>query len=370
MSCFGVQADRSVHAWRRRTLAGALGIMMLSSSLPGCTKDESEFPQQRTPVLETVVSGDRVVPQDPDAAFAALPTPGRIHIRVQADWSTNIVVSVDGQDLPRREGRSDNEAWFEPRSQVLSTASRKLFWDIDISVPPEKRGSDGPVAVEVRDNTFLTTPPPMEKRPPLTVQLINVGKPGRPPLASDFFNEAQGDNTKEDGRAKSQVIAKGVVLAGWLWEGYPDGSSPSPDRNDSGEGQLIRANESEDYHYDFWLDNDFIARNYGSPVNLQPIRDAIVKGARTHLIDLRPGYEFSLLNRGRINAASFLWPGNGGLFTVELNAWHIADRGEPLQAGPAESQPNQTRTATHGPSARGGSSELGPTPPTSPPGTT
>src|SRR5439155_18935746 len=141
-------------------------------------------------------------------------------------------------------------------------SSRKLFWDIDISIPPDKRSAEGPVRVEVRDDTFLQTPPPLEKRPPLMVQLINVGKPGRIPLASDFFNEAQGDNTKTDGRAKNQVITKGVVLAGWLWDG--SGSYPaSPHRNDAGEGQLIRANESEDYHYDLWLDNDFIARNYG-----------------------------------------------------------------------------------------------------------
>jgi hypothetical protein len=256
---------------------------------------------------------------------------------VQADWSTNIVVSVDGQDLPRREGRSDDQGWFDPTARVLPAPSRKLFWNIEISVPPDKRSTLGPVQVEVLDNTFLKDPPPLEKRPPVTVQLVSVANSGRFRLPSEFFNEAQGDNTKEDGRAKSQVITKGVVLAGWLWDGS-DGDA-APTRNDSGEGQLIRANESEDYHYDFWLDNDFIARNYGSP-NLEPVRSAVVKGARSRLVDLRPGREFSLLNEGRINAASFLWPGNGGLFTVELNAWHIADRGEP-PAGWAGREPSE-----------------------------
>jgi hypothetical protein len=65
-----------------------------------------------------------------------------------------------------------------------------------------------------------------------------------------------------------------------------------------------------------------------------------VKGARSRQVDLRPGREFSLLNQGQINAASFLWPGNGGLFTVELNAWHIADRGEP-PAGWAGREPTE-----------------------------
>ena len=109
----------------------------------------------------------------------------------------------------------------------------------------------------------------MDKLPPLTVQLINAGKPGRVPLASAFYNEAQSDNTKPDGRDKSQVITKGIVLAGWLWEGGPSDVDASPHRNDSGEGQLIRANESEDYHYDIWFDNDFIARNYGNPTSNQ-----------------------------------------------------------------------------------------------------
>jgi hypothetical protein len=321
----------------------ALGLVVLALLAASCDGG-SEFAQQRLPILETVVSGNRVIPQDPDGAFAALPAPfGRVRVRVQADWGTNIAVSVDGTDLPRRNGRSDDQAWFESDAKVLSSSSRKLFWDIAISLPVEKRGSPlspsaVPVRLEVRDLTFLKEPPPMEKRPPLTVDLIHVAKPGRVPLASDFFNEAQGDNTKEDGRAKSQVIAKGVVLAGWLFEGSPEYPG-APHRTDAGEGQLIRANESEDYHYELWLDNDFIARNYGSPMNLEPIRSAIVKGARSRLIDLRPGREFALLNDGKINAASFTWPGSG-LFTVELNAWHITDRGDP-PAGWAGREPTE-----------------------------
>jgi hypothetical protein len=331
----------------RRWLMQALGpcaLLVLSAAVSSCG-GEAEFPQQRAPILETIVSGNRVVPQDPDGAFAALPTPsGRVHLRVQADWSTNIAVSVDGSDLPRRGSLTESDPWFEPTARVLTAASRKLFWDIDISLPAGARTATRPVNVEVRDDTFLKSPPPLEKRPPLKVSLINSGKPDRVPLASDFFNEATGDNTKEDGRARSQVISKGVVLAGWLWEGSSDGDA-SPHRNDGGEA-AHRDNESEDYHYDFWLDNDFIARNYGNP-NLEPIRSAIVKGARSRLIDLRPGREFSLLNDGHVNAASFIWPGTGGLFTVELNAWHIADRGAPPSgwAGTEQSEPDKPGNA-------------------------
>jgi hypothetical protein len=197
-----------------------LVFLMLACSLSSCDGG-SEFPQQRAPVLETVVSGNRVVPQDPDGAYAALPTSGRLQLRVQADWSTNISVSVDGQDLPRREGRSDDQAWFDPTARVLTAPSRKLFWNIEISVPPDMRSALGPVQVEVLDNTLLKTPPPLEKRPPLTVQLINLGNPRRFRLPSDFFNKA-GDNTKEGDRAKDQVVVKGVVLAGWLWDGSSD----------------------------------------------------------------------------------------------------------------------------------------------------
>ena len=133
-------------------------------------------------------------------------------------------------------------------------------------------------------------------------------------------------------------------MAGWLW----DGAEGTPGRNDLGEGQLIRANESEDYHYDLWLDNDFIARNYGRG-NLEPVQSATVRGARSRLVDLRPGREFPLLNQQQINAASFLWPGNGGLFTVELNAWHLADRGDPPprlgRAGSRRSRQGRQRLA-------------------------
>jgi hypothetical protein len=325
---------------RRKRALTVIGLLALGLTTARCGGG-TEFTQQRPPILETVVSGNRVIPQDPDGAFAAIPAPsGKVRVRVQADWGSNIAVSVDGVDLPRREGRPDSEAWFEPSSRAVRSASRTLFWDIAINLPADKRGSPlvptpAAVRIEVRDQTYLQNPPPLAKRPPLAVELIHVAKPGRTALASDFYNEAEGDNTKEDGRAKSQVIAKGVVLAGWLFEGDP----ATPYRNDGSEGQQIRANESEDYHYDFWLDNEFVSRNYGTPINLEPVRSAVVKGARSRLVDLRPGWEFPLLNDGRINAASFTWPGSA-LFTAELNAWHIADRGVP-PAGWAGREPTE-----------------------------
>jgi hypothetical protein len=102
-SYLGTSASTSRLACLGLAFAAAFG------SLAAC--GQSEVEQQRPPVLETVVSGDRVVPQDPDGLFAALPIPsGRVHLRIQADWSTNIGVSLDKSDLPRREGRSGNEA--------------------------------------------------------------------------------------------------------------------------------------------------------------------------------------------------------------------------------------------------------------------
>ncbi|MFI7546537.1 hypothetical protein [Actinoplanes sp. NPDC049599] len=327
----GNGADRVSRSKPLRLLA--VGVVA-AGALIGCGED-TPFKTQRAPVLETVVSGDRVVPQNPNGDFAALPTAGRIRIRVQADWSTNIAVALDGADISLREGRPETDPWYESVAKVVPAPSRNLFWEIVINLPPLKRVSVAPIVVEVRDQTYLKTPPPVEQRPPLTVRLSNFADPARIPLASDFFNEAQGDNTKQDGRAKSQVITKGIVLAGWLWQ---DGDT-APTRNDSGEADVIRANESEDYHYDIWLDNDFITRNYDTPALLKPVRDAIVKGARSRLIDLRPGRDIPLVNLGHATAASFLWPGNGGLFTVELNAWHIADRGRP-PAGWAGTDPS------------------------------
>jgi hypothetical protein len=293
----------------------------------------SEFQQQRRPILETVVCDRRVVPQDPGGAFAAFAfpqSPRQIRIRVQADWLGDLVVLLDDAQLPLRKHVQDEPGWYVADAQVLRSSSRKLFWEFVISLPPDKRVDAG-LAAPMRIMIFDKPPPDFMRRPPLFLRLIDRGMPGRVPLASDFFNEADGENTKPDGRAERCMIAKGVVIAGWLADGNPVRTDVGPPVN--------RSNESEDYHYDCWLDNEFIERNYGTPFNLEPVASAIVKGNRTNLVDLRPGREFPLLIGGKINAGSFTWPGNG-LFTVELNAWHIAARGEP-PAGWAGREPTE-----------------------------
>jgi hypothetical protein len=123
-----------------------------------------------------------------------------------------------------------------------------------------------------------------------------------------------GDNTKDDNRSMTAIVARGVVLAGWV--------SQFAGRNDDG---THRSNESEDWHFEFWPDPDFIQRNYGTfPV--EPIATANMPGNVTPLIR-GPATPIPLVPAGTpITVSNFIIPGSG-LITSELNAWHIADRG-------------------------------------------
>jgi hypothetical protein len=121
------------------------------------------------------------------------------------------------------------------------------------------------------------------------------------------------ENTKSDNRMETAIVARGVTVAGWLFD---------PHRNDEG---FTGRNASEDWHYDLYLDPDFIERNYGSPVQIEPIKSARLPG---NLHDPGPTViPISLLTSdpaspmSRTTAATFTLPGNG-IFTVELNAWH------------------------------------------------
>ena len=146
----------------------------------------------------------------------------------------------------------------------------------------------------------------------------------RPTLASTIFNQRTGDNTKPDGRAKDNVVAYSVVIAGWL-------IGPGPSR--SQEGGVLRPNEAEDYHYDLWLDGDFLARTYnlshlvGEPYWMDPLATAETEGAR-NLLSVEPTFVYPIIKDNTLNAASLTWPGNS-IQTVELNAWHLEDRKTP-----------------------------------------
>jgi hypothetical protein len=300
-----------------RSLARLAALLIATLATPAAAQFE---PKELKPlILETVVAGRRLVPQDPDGSYRALPA-AVLRIRVQSDL-TSLKVAVNDAELPRRVGPSPAEGWYEPVVTVLSGAARPFFADLVVNLPlatraPTAGGSTRLTVAYDPVRTDLIVPPP------LNVELVSWYRdPPAPPLpwlASEIFDE--GDNSKPDGRAMSAIVARGVVLAGWVHKDMPM-------RNDGGPG--VRPGESEDYHYDLWLDNDFIVRNYtvGSTV-LEPVASAVIPGNPVPLFaPFRPPVpRIPLVSSGIINAATFTIPGSE-LLTAELNAWHKADRG-------------------------------------------
>jgi len=138
------------------------------------------------------------------------------------------------------------------------------------------------------------------------------------PRPSEVFVDSS-DNTKDDDRMEKAIVATNVTLAGWII-GPPDGG---PGRND---GTSSGTTASEDWHYDIYLDPDFIDRNYGTSYAVQPIQSAALPGNVVPLIN-GPATPIPLVAANKKpDASTFLLSGSG-IFGVELNAWHESARG-------------------------------------------
>lgn len=266
------------------------------------------------PILETVVeanAGARIVPEAPDGSYVI--QGGRtLRFRVQAD--SNLVVQVSGTDLPRRPQSTADSGWFEPTGGVLSAGSRGFFWDIAVELPARA------VVPAVKDfevafayDTFTTV-----QQPRLAATLHIRGRDAAfvaaMPRPSDVFVD-NSDNTKPDNHMETSIAARGVTLAGWL---------ASPGRND---GTSPRPTASEDWHYDLFLDPDFIERNYaGGGIAVEPVKSAALPG---HVVPMIRGSATpipllstnSAAPTSKPTAAAFTLAGMSH-FVAELNAWH------------------------------------------------
>jgi predicted nucleic acid-binding protein len=85
---------------------------------------------------------------------------------------------------------------------------------------------------------------------------------------SEVFDDG-GDNSKGFW-ATQAIVARDVLLAGWLVGGKGLGRNDGDDDADWG------PHASEDWHFDLWLDNDFIEKTYSDA--LGPLRDATIRG--------------------------------------------------------------------------------------------
>jgi hypothetical protein len=306
-------------------------------------------PGGRTPVLETIVQryGDslRIVPEAPDGTYTIgvprRPTPhgplqAHPYLRFRVQHDVNMKILVDGIELPRLAGATQDSGWYEPSGTVPESGSRSFFWDIAVELPP-RVFAEGltDFRVTLAPETFTQA-----KQPELGLTLRLRGRDPAyarsMPRPSDVFVDNT-ENTKPDNRMQTAIVARGVTLAGWLIEPHLN-NGPYPEASGA----------SEDWHFDIFLDPDFIERNYGSPVLIEPIKSASLPGNGRTLLEefIDPATRIPLLSfdpalpTSKPTAATFTLPGHGS-FVVELNAWHkwSDNRGSDGRAGRGPAPP-------------------------------
>ena len=288
-----------------------LAVLLAGCQTPGPNSGPVVY---RMPILETIVqnnAGLRVVPEAPDGSYTILSRPALLHFRVQGD--VNLKVLVDGGALPRRAQATADSGWYEPSGSALKSGSRNFFWDIAVELPSRVLLPGVAVVGVMFDYETVSA----AQQPSLAVRLRLQGRdPGYAqamPRPSDVFVGST-DNTKARNRMETSIVARGVTLAGWLF---------NPGRND--DSVPNKSNVSEDWHYDVLLDADFLERNYGAPGQVDSVMSAILPG-NLWGADNPPAPPIPLFlsnQTSRQMAAALTLPG-AQFMTVELNAWHIA----------------------------------------------
>lgn len=293
----------------------AVAVATLLCTANSCTNSGTPT-VYRVPILETVVQanvGARIVPEAPDNSYTIF---GASLLRFRVLGDTNIKIIVDSVTLPRRAQSTATSGWYEPSATAV-TASRSLFWDIAVQLPASSLAvgkMNFPIEFVYDTSTSAHQP---ELQVTLRLQGRDPAYAKANPRPSEVFVDNT-DNTKDDDRMEKAIVATGVTLAGWII-GPPDGG---PGRND---GTSSGTTASEDWHYDIYLDPDFIDRNYGTAYAVEPVQSAVIPG---NVVPLSNGAAtpIPLTANPKPNAATFLLSGSG-IFGVELNAWHESARG-------------------------------------------
>jgi hypothetical protein len=298
----------------RSALVTLVSMALIASQ---CRGSGGEPAPLRTPLLETVVLGRRLIPQDPDGHYRVLPVQGQwLGLRLQGD--AHPIVWVDATKLERRRPGEPQDGWFDFTADAPPSGSRLLFYDVVVRLPAVLTSNCSSVI-----SIFYESDRPAPK--PLRVQLSArrgvQGCPDPPPLASDVFDDtkegSKGHGTTIRNWAEHSIVARGIVVAGWL--------ASDPVLNPGSAGA---EDEDEDFHWDLWLDHDFIVRNYGK-MPLDPITGATIPGHGRQ--EISPGTPISFAGSDSIGAHWFNTMTTAQLWT-ELNAYHERTRG-PRPAG-------------------------------------
>src|SRR5258708_27282869 len=189
--------------------AGCLLSLFFMKCCGPCPQTPATY---RVPVLETVVqenAGARIVPEAPDNSYIVF---GAALLRFGVLAEVNIKVVADGLSLPRRAQATATSGWYEPSGTVVN-ASRGFFWDIAVQLPPSTYDigkTDFPI--EFIYDTISNAPPP-ELRVTLRLQGRDTNYAKDHPRPSEVFVD-NSDDTKDDDRMETAIVAKGVTVAG------------------------------------------------------------------------------------------------------------------------------------------------------------
>ena len=300
---------------KRVIVHAALFSLTLGLTAGSCNgKPVIQLPPAETPVIESILDIDNRV----NAAFhhtgVFVMSPGkRVELRLRVVYPTILKVKIDGKEIPEVTDTAShpelgNTGFYRTNAvEPLSAADPRFFWRLYVSLPTSLHGTVDH-SIEVIDVSKDPAATGLQKEAvPLTLK-VTRSNPSSPKPSSLFFSgpDAKHSNTGGD----SAFIKHDVMLAGWL--------TVTPDR-----GLVDPA--TEDWHYDIWLDHDFITRNYPS-VN-RDLDGAVMPGRWFTALDatFHPNLRIPL-TAGPPDAGTFLIPGTD-LFTVELNAWHRSRHG-------------------------------------------
>jgi hypothetical protein len=277
----------------------------------------------------------KIIPQDAQGTFRLLPvSPHQLRLRVWADGILNVL--LDGTALTNGQGGAPSDGWFLVNSYAPVGGSRKIFSEIVVKFPDSFPADACQATLSVQ---YATLPQSVQNATQLDVVLTNPlssNCPLLPRLASRVFDDG-GENSKPGGRALSQIVSRDVVFAGWLFEGNKPRADKKPLPN---AGRNLPPEQSEDFHYDIFLDDDFLARNYGGATGIVPALSTALIPAD------HGGVPMPLLDpiSTRLDVKSLSLPFLA-ILTVELNAWHTASRGAMPSGWVADPDPLLTGNA-------------------------
>ena len=224
----------------------------ISLTLGGClhTPTTPTASLLRQPVLETIMKEREIIAQDAQGTFRLLPvSPHTVRLRVWAD--DMLTVLLDGVALTKGHGGllpTGSGGGFLVNSYALVGGSRKIFSEIIVKFPDSFSVDTCQATISIQYEAVSQSVQNATRVDVLLTNPLSNNCPRLPQLASRTFDDG-GENSKPNGRALSQIVSRNAVLAGWL---FGDVLSVNP-------GPSPRPGESEDFHYDIWLDDDFLA---------------------------------------------------------------------------------------------------------------